>query len=280
MWVYLGAMTDASKHSLAHIAPLFVSHGAPTLPFDDVPARDFLHSLGAQMPRPKAILMISAHWETQVPTINAVVTNATIHDFYGFPAPLYQLAYPAPGSPDLAARVVELLGAQGLAARTDPARGLDHGAWVPLMLAYPDADIPVVQLSVQSQLGPGHHLGLGRALAPLADEGVLIIASGSFTHNLGALRDAHPNGEPDWVHDFAVWMNNALAEGRTCDLLAYRRLAPHAARNHPTEEHMLPLFVALGAGGTGAAARQIHSSVTYNILRMDAFAFSPTNTGA
>jgi len=266
---------------MAPLAPLFVSHGAPTLPFEDVPARDFLRTLGAHMLRPKAILVISAHWETPVPTVNAVASNATIHDFYGFPAPLYDIAYPAPGSAALAARVVELLGEQGLAARTDPTRGLDHGAWVPLMLAYPQADIPVVQLSVQSQLGPGHHLELGRALAPLTGEGVLIIASGSFTHNLSALRDAYPHGEPDWVRDFAGWMNAALVEGRTCDLLAYRRLAPHAARNHPTEEHILPLFVALGAGGAAASAKHIHSSVTYNVLHMDAYAFTPTpNTGA
>lgn len=273
-------MMSSPEQPITHISPIFVSHGAPTLPFEDVSARDFLRSLGARVARPKAILMISAHWETQVPTVNAVTSNATIHDFYGFPAPLYQLAYPAPGSVELAARVVELLGASGLAARTDPARGLDHGAWVPLMLAYPNADIPVVQLSVQSQLGPGHHLELGRALAPLSDEGVLIMASGSFTHNLGALRDARPQGEPDWVRDFADWMDTALAAGRTCDLLAYRRLAPHAARNHPTEEHILPLFVALGAAGTGACAHQLHRSVTYNILRMDAFAFSPATTGA
>jgi len=274
-------MSNSTENHSRYIAPLFVSHGAPTLVLDDVPARDFLRGLGAGKPRPKAILMISAHWETPVPTVNAVATNSTIHDFYGFPAPLYQLAYPAPGSLELAGRVVELLGDNGLAARTDPARGLDHGAWVPLMLAYPESDIPVVQLSVQSQLGPGHHLELGRALAPLADDGVLIIASGSFTHNLSALREAHPQGEPDWVHDFAEWMNAALVEGRTCDLLAYRRLAPHAVRNHPSEEHLLPLFVALGAGGVAASPQQLHTSVTYNILRMDAFAFTKTpNTGA
>jgi len=277
---YLQAMMTVLDQPTAHIDPIFVSHGAPTLPFEDVPARDFLRSLGVRIARPKAILMISAHWETQVPTVNAVTSNATIHDFHGFPAPLYQLAYPAPGSAELAARVVELLGENGLAARTDSARGLDHGAWVPLMLAYPQADIPVVQLSVQSQLGPGHHLELGRALAPLADEGVLIIASGSLTHNLSELRDAYPQGEPDWVRDFADWMDTALAAGRTCDLLAYRRLAPHAARNHPTEEHILPLFVALGAAGIGASAHQLHRSVTYNILRMDAFVFSPATTGA
>lgn len=277
---YIRLMTAILDRPIGHINPMFVSHGAPSLPFDDVPARDFLRRLGSQIARPIAILMISAHWETPVPTVNAVASNFTIHDFSGFPAALYEIAYSAPGSAELATRVVQLLADKGLAAQTDTARGLDHGAWVPLMLAYPQADIPVVQLSVQSQLGPGHHLELGRALAPLTDESVLVIASGSLTHNLRALSDAYPQGEPDWVHDFASWMDAALIEGRTHDLLAYRRLAPHAARNHPTEEHILPLFVALGAAGVSGAAQHLHRSVTHNILRMDAFAFPPANQGA
>lgn len=170
------------------IRPLFLSHGAPTLPFEDVAARDFLKGLPAALPRPRAILVVSAHWETRVPTVNVVERNRTIHDFAGFPEALYQLTYPAPGDPQLADRIVDLLAEAGLPSATDTARGLDHGAWVPLMLAWPDADIPVVQLSVQSQLGPGHHLEVGRAIAPLAEEGVLIVASGSFTHDLSSWR--------------------------------------------------------------------------------------------
>jgi 4,5-DOPA dioxygenase extradiol len=229
------------------------------------------------MPRPRAILVVSAHWETRVPTVNAVTRNATIHDFRGFPAELYQLAYPAPGDPALAERVVDLLAAAGLPAAVDPARGLDHGAWVPLMLAWPDAGIPVVQLSVQSHLGPGHHHELGRALAPLAHEGVLIVGSGSFTHDLSSWRGQAGMDEPAWVTDFADWFAEALAQGRTCDLLAYRSLAPHAARNHPTEEHLLPLFVALGAAGTHPDSEHLHASQTYGVLRMDAFAFGRPN---
>jgi 4,5-DOPA dioxygenase extradiol len=252
---------------------MFLSHGAPTLPFEDVPARTFLNGLAATMERPRAILMISAHWETTVPTVNAVAVNDTIHDFYGFPKPLYDLTYPALGDAALADRVVELLSAQGLAAATDTARGLDHGAWVPLMLAWPDADIPVVQLSVQSHLGPGHHLEMGRALAPLRDEGVLIVGSGSFTHDLSSWRRYDGQSEPDWVTAFADWFVDALATGRTCDLLSYRTLAPFATRNHPTEEHLLPLYVALGAAGPEAAVEHIHASQTYSVLRMDGFAF-------
>lgn len=259
------------------LRPLFISHGAPTLPLEDVAARHFLAGLAASMPRPRAILMVSAHWETREPTVNSVERNATIHDFSGFPEALYRQQYPAPGDPALAERVTDLLGGAGLSARIDPARGLDHGAWVPLMLAWPDADIPVVQLSVQSHLGPGHHLEVGRAIAPLAQEGVLIIASGSFTHDLSSWRVRMGMQEPEWVTNFADWFDIALVEGRTCDLLAYRRLAPNAERNHPTEEHLLPLFVALGAAGTNPTAERLHASTTYGVLRMDAYAFGNEN---
>ncbi len=255
------------------LRPLFLSHGAPTLPFEDVAARRFLEGLAATLPRPRAILMVSAHWETRQPSVNAVAVNKTIHDFRGFPQELYQIEYAAPGSVDLADRVADLLSGAGHATAIDRTRGLDHGAWVPLMLAWPEADIPVVQLSVQSHLGPGHHLDIGRALAPLSDEGVLIIGSGSMTHDLSSWRSEAGKLKPAWVTDFAEWFNAALTENRTCDLLAYRSLAPNAARNHPTEEHLLPLFVALGAAGAKPIAERLHASNTYSVLRMDAFAF-------
>ncbi len=254
------------------IAPIFVSHGSPTLLFDDVPARDFLRGLGASLPRPKAILVVSAHWETNSPAVNSVAVNETIHDFGGFPQILFDQRYPAPGDPALAARIAGLIRAAGLAVGIDTARGLDHGAWVPLKLKYPGHDIPVLQLSLQTHLGPAHHLRLGEALRPLADEGVLILGSGSFTHDLRSV-DWHGNNvAPDWVTVFADWVVAALAEGRIDDLLNYRTRAPHAARNHPTEEHFLPLFVALGAGGI--AATPLHQSLTFSVLRMDAFAFA------
>ena len=253
------------------IPPLFLSHGAPTLPLEDVPASRFLHSIGAEMPRPRAILVVSAHWETSVPSVNAVAVNETIHDFRGFPAELYAMRYPAPGDAALAQRIAELLERAGLPATIDGERGLDHGAWVPLILAWPDADVPVLQLSVQTELGPEHHLRVGKALAPLIEDGVLILGSGSFTHDLSSGRLGKE--EPDWVSSFAEWMHAALVEGRTGDLLDYRAKAPFAARNHPTEEHLLPLFVALGAGGQGATAERIHSSVEHGVLRMDAYRF-------
>lgn len=254
------------------ISPIFVSHGSPTLLFDDVPARDFLRGLGASLPRPKAILVVSAHWETNIPAVNAVAVNETIHDFGGFPQILFDQRYPAPGDPVLAQRIAELIREAGLPAGIDPARGLDHGAWVPLKLMYSANDIPVLQLSVQTHLGPAHHLRLGEALRPLTEEGVMILASGSFTHDLRSVNWRGPNEAPDWVTEFADWVNAALAEGRVDDLVNYRRLAPHAVRNHPTEEHFLPLFVALGAGGLHAA--HLHQSLTFSVLRMDAFAFA------
>jgi 4,5-DOPA dioxygenase extradiol len=210
---------------------LFLSHGAPTLPLTDTPARTFLQQLGQTLERPKAILVISAHWETAVPTVSAVDSNATIHDFGGFSRALYDLRYPAPGSPALAARVAEQLHAGGFNCNIDKQRGLDHGAWVPLLLMYPQADIPVLQVSVQPRLGPEHHLRVGRALAALRDEGVLIVGSGSFTHDLSEFRGHGPNdAAPDWVNSFADWFDAALTKGQTGELLDYRRRAPFAAR--------------------------------------------------
>ncbi len=258
-----------------HTLPtLFISHGSPMLALTDVPARDFLASLAATLPRPRAILVASAHWETDGPAVNAVAVNPTIHDFGGFPAALYAMRYPAPGAPALAGQIASLLAAAGMPCAIDTARGLDHGVWVPLSLIYPAHDIPVLQLSVQPHLGPAHHLRLGRALAGLPAQDVLVIGSGSFTHDLRRFRGqpADAPEAPD-VAAFAAWFDTALIQGRTADLLAYRRLAPHAAQEHPTEEHLLPLYVALGAAGVAPTAERLHASANYGILRMDAYAF-------
>jgi len=267
------------QNVLPNLLPsLFLSHGAPTLPLTDTPARAFLSQLGKTLARPKAILVISAHWETAAPMVSAVDSNETIHDFGGFPRALYDLRYPAPGSPSVAARVADLLRAAGLDCKTDRKRGLDHGAWVPLLLMYPQADIPVLQLSVQPHLGPEHHLRVGRALAPLRQEGVLIIGSGSFTHDLSEFRGHGPNDPaPAWVNSFADWVDAALTKGQTADLLDYRRQAPFAAKDHPTEEHLLPLYAALGAAGENASAERLHASSTYSVLRMDVYAFRGPN---
>ena len=253
---------------------LFLSHGSPMMALTDAPARDFLRGLGREIGRPSAILVASAHWETPVPTFNAVARNATIHDFYGFPPALFAMRYEPPGAPDLARRAAGLLAAAGLESAIDTQRGLDHGAWVPLTLMYPEADIPVLQVGIQSSLDPAHHLRLGRALTSLLNENVLVMGSGSFTHNLSRLRrDGVDAPQPPDVVAFADWFDAAIAEGRTADLLDYRARAPFAVQQHPTDEHLLPLFVALGAGGEKAVPERLHSSAMYSSLRMDAYAF-------
>ena len=253
---------------------VFISHGAPTLPLERSAASAFLRQLGATLDRPKAILAVSAHWETARPAVSAAAQPETIYDFYGFPPELYRLRYPAPGAPDLAKRAAGLLEANGMKTQIDPGRGLDHGAWTPLILMYPDADIPVTQLSVQTGSGPAHHVRLGEALRPLRDEGVLILASGGATHNLGEFRNhGRDDPPPPWVVEFNEWLAAAVVSGRTPDLVAYRKTAPHAARNHPTEEHLLPLHVAVGAATPGGVARRIHSSYAYGVIGMDAYRF-------
>jgi 4,5-DOPA dioxygenase extradiol len=253
---------------------LFLSHGSPMMALEPSPARDFLSRLGEALGRPDAILVASAHWETGGPELTAVAVNKTIHDFYGFPPALHAMRYPAPGAPELAARVATLLNEAGLAVELDRERGLDHGAWVPLTLMYPAHDVAVLQLSLQSWLGPAHHLKLGQVISRLRAENVLVIGSGSFTHNLGRLRRGAPDAPaPADVAAFSDWMHDALLQHRTDELLAYRRLAPYAALQHPTEEHLLPLFVAFGAGGENAAATRLHASTAYSALRMDAYAF-------
>ena len=205
---------------------LFVSHGAPTLPLTDTPARTFLTELGDRLARPTAIVVISAHWETESPVVSAVAHNPTIHDFYGFPRRLYELRYSAPGAPALAAEVAELLRAAGLGSALDKGRGLDHGAWAPLMLMYPRADIPVLQVSIQPHLGAAHHVRLGQALQKLRGEGVLVIGSGSFTHDLSEFRgQSLDEPVPNWVNGFADWFSDALVTRRTEDLLDYRQKA-------------------------------------------------------
>lgn len=247
---------------------LFVSHGAPSLPLDEAPARRFLEDLGRDLPRPKVVLAVSAHWQTEAPMLTAPSRNTTIHDFYGFPKPLYDLRYDAPGAPDVAADLAGRLAAAGIAAQPVADRGLDHGAWVPLLLMYPEADIPVIQLSIQPRAGLAHHIGLGEALRPFRQNG-LILASGGFVHNLHEL-DWHGGAEPEWSSRFAAWMDQAVVERRTGDLIDYRRRAPFAARAHPSEDHLLPLFVAYGAG---AHATRLHQSATFGSLRMDAYRF-------
>jgi 4,5-DOPA dioxygenase extradiol len=254
---------------------LFISHGAPTLIIEPSAARTFLSGLGDLFERPKAILVISAHFNAAQPTLTAAVRPDTIHDFGGFPDALYQLHYPSPGAHALAGDIAIRLQEAGFDAVTNGERGLDHGAWIPLMLAYPEADVPVLQLSISMNHGPDWHYRLGQALQPLREEGVLIIGSGGATHNLRAFFTYRPSLEtppPPWVTDFAEWLASRIEAGDHAAVLAAIQTAPHGHENHPTMDHILPLFVALGAGGTGPGKR-LHQSTTYGILAMDAYSF-------
>lgn len=254
------------------IAPVFVSHGAPTLLMEDVPARAFLAGLSETIGTPRAIVAVSAHWETEAPTVGAPERFGTIHDFYGFPAPLYRLTYNPPGAPVLAQSVAARLQAAGFAVSQDRTRGLDHGAWVPLKAAFPEATIPVVSLSIQGERDPAHHVAVGRALAELEKDGVLVLASGSATHNLRLLQWQGGPAE-DWAVEFEAWLNDKIAAGDVTALTEYRTRAPHAVRAHPRDEHLLPLFVALGAAGEGAHGRRLHGSFTHGSLSMAAYGF-------
>ena len=250
---------------------LFISHGAPTMALQPGAAGEALRRLGARLPKPTGILMVSAHWETHAPSVSSATQPETIHDFFGFPPPLYELRYPAPGAPDLARRAAQLLNQAGIAATLDAQRGLDHGAWVPLRYLRPNADVPVTQLSIQPQLSPLHHYRVGEALRPLTAEGVLIVGSGSLTHNLGEFR-LRGEDVPSYVRGFQEWVRKALEDGDCSALMDYRKLAPDAVRAHPTDEHFLPLFVALGAQG-GGTVRRYTDEVTFGVIAMDGYVF-------
>lgn len=259
---------------MTELPSVFVSHGAPTMLLHEGPTQAFFARLGATLSRPRAVLCISAHWEMGALRITGSAAPATIHDFYGFPESLYQIRYPAAGDPELAAEVAALLREAGLAAEIDGERGLDHGTWVPLRFMYPQADVPVVQLSLQSRLTPQHHLDVGRALRSLRARGVLIMGSGGATHDLSGFR-RHALDAPatDYALAFDSWLQDAVAVGDTEALLNYAREAPQASRNHPTPEHFLPLFVPLGAASEGVRGRQLHAGFTYGALSMAAYAW-------
>ncbi len=260
---------------------LYVSHGAPMLALEPGQTGPALAAVGRQLPRPEAILMVSAHWETSRPAASTALNPETIYDFGGFPDALYRMTYPAPGAPDVARRAKVLLDAAGIGADLDAKRGLDHGAWVPLRYLYPGADVPVTQLSIQPRLNPQHHFRVGQALRALTEEGVLIVGSGSLTHNLRELRmnRVKPVTEP-YAVEFQEWVYQAVNTNDLTALLDYRRLAPQAVRAHPTDEHFLPFFVALGAAGGSVSARRVNNEITYGALAMDAYLFGSESATA
>jgi len=256
---------------------LFVSHGAPDLPLTRHPARPALDALGAGLARPDGIIVVSAHFAAAVVTVDDARQHRVLHDFAGFASQLHTLDYPAPGSARLARRTREALRAGGLPPAVSFDRGLDHGAWVPLRLLFPNADIPVIQVSLLAGRDPEEQRRLGLALAALRRENLLILASGAATHNLYRLR---PEGTPPetWAVEFDTWLADAVSRGDRQALLGWRQAAPHAAMAHPTAEHFDPLLVAFGAGGE-AAGRVLHRSFSYGNLALAIYAFG-SSTGA
>ena len=264
--------------SPAVVPALYVSHGAPLFAVDAGETGPALtrwgQGLRAQFPALRGVVIMSPHWMARTPQVMTGPQPATWHDFGGFPPALYQLQYPAPGAPALAQEVLALLQAAGVAAQGDAGRPFDHGAWVPLMHLFPEADLPVVQVALPVRAGPAEVYAMGAALRDLRSQGVLVMGSGSMTHNLaeffGGAREPAP-----YVIAFSRWIESALERGDMQALLNYRSLAPHAERAHPTEDHFLPLFFALGAAGDDLHANYLSREVMYSMLAMDAFALQP-----
>ena len=265
------------KTNQTALPSLFVPHGAPTFALRPGEAGAALVAIASSLPRPRAIVVISAHWETTEPTVGFAEQLETIHDFSGFPEALYDIRYPAKGSREASSEVLDALLDAGFKAQPDPKRGLDHGAWLPLRLIFPDADVPVLPLSIQSRQGPEHHYRLGQALAPLTSQGVLILASGNLTHNLSDYHRASMSGgqSPAYVRSFADWMWSRLQAHDLPALLDYRQQAPDAARAHPRDEHLMPLYVAFGAAGKKPTTNRLYAGIDDYVLAMDAYAFQP-----
>lgn len=249
---------------------LFVSHGAPTFALAPGQLGPLLTACGEALPPLRAVVVLSPHWQTRHARVMSQAAPATVHDFGGFPAPLYQLQYPAPGAPDVAAEVLALLQAAGINADSDDQRGRDHGAWVPLLHLLPHADVPVLQLSMPLDLTAEGAWQLGRALAPLRQRGVLLLGSGSLTHNLYEVR-FNASDSAAYAEQFRHWIADALARRDTDALLAYRQQAPAATRAHPTEEHFLPLLFAAGASSADDQLTRLDGGIEHGVLAMDSY---------
>ena len=251
---------------------LYISHGSPMLALEPGASGPALARLAAELPKPKAIVIVSAHWESNELLVSGNPRPDTWHDFGGFPKALFEVEYPAPGDPQLAAEVVELLKASNLPARIDSNRPFDHGVWVPLSLMYPQADIPIVQVSLPTRGDPALQAHVGQALSSLRQHGVLLIGSGSITHNLRELDwHAGPESVEPWAQAFRDWMVEKLAANDEAALNDYRQRAPNAVRNHPSDEHLLPLYYARGAGGQFSV---VHQGFTLGALGMDIYRFA------
>ena len=262
---------------MSRLPTLFVSHGAPTWALEPGVAGPLLAQIGESIPRPKAVLVVSAHWTTRDVVVSSAELPRTIHDFGGFPESLYRIQYPAPGHPQLAGRAAEALSAAGFAVTLDEQRGLDHGAWVPLRHLYPAADVPAFQVSMPAELDAPSAWRLGEALAPLSEQGVLIVGSGSLTHNLHEFVMGAMQAAP-YAVEFVAWIREAVLAGDGERLKRALASAPHASRAHPTTEHFLPLLVAAGAADRSAPARVLEGGMTYGVISMESYLFGSDRT--
>ncbi|MEM1438023.1 MAG: class III extradiol ring-cleavage dioxygenase [Pseudomonadota bacterium] len=255
---------------------LFLSHGAPTLAIDGSPAHHFLRELGSRLGAPAGIVVFSAHHDARPVTVTSSAAPRTWHDFGGFSPSLNAIRYPAPGDPRLASNIVSRLERAGIPAKQDASRGLDHGAWVPLHLMYPAGAVPVVQVAIDARRDTQWHEAQGSVLAPLREDGVLLIGSGSATHDLGSFFGAPQPldaAAPEWVTAFSEWLAVKLEAGDRDAVRHAVTQGPFGRRNHPTPEHLLPLYVALGAAGDAARAKRLHHSTAHAVLAMDMYAF-------
>ena len=257
---------------------LFISHGAPTFAIEPGILGPRLGALGEQLSDLKAVLVVSPHWQSRDVTVMTSVRPETVHDFGGFPSELYALRYPVAGQPDLAKEAARLLADAGFKVGLDERRGLDHGAWVPLSHLLPQANVPVFQVSMPATLSTLQAVALGRALAPLREQGVAIIGSGSMTHNLYELRQSGTRPQA-YAEEFASWVRAAVLANAVDSLVNYRALAPHAERAHPSQEHFLPLLVALGARAQGDALQVIDGGITHGVLSMESYAWAMPRSG-
>ncbi|ACB94402.1 DODA-type extradiol aromatic ring-opening family dioxygenase [Beijerinckia indica] len=255
---------------------LFLSHGAPDFSLHASPARDFLQTFGEKLGKPQAILILSSHYDMAQPSFSADEKPGMLYDFEGYPEEVSKIDYPAPGLPQLATIAATLVEQSGLPTQEIIGRGFDQGAWGPLSLLYPGADIPVVEAAIQSEEGAGHHFVLGRCLAPLRQHGVLIIGSGHLNAPNEVLESSDPAAPPqtpDWVTEFGEWVREKAELGDFDTLVDYKAFAPHSARNHPEPDHFMPFPFALGAAGEGAKGRRVHHSVQQGTLLMDVYLF-------
>nr|WP_275984104.1 class III extradiol ring-cleavage dioxygenase [Paenibacillus hamazuiensis] len=251
---------------------IFLAHGAPTLVMEDNAYTRFLKTLGSKLPKPKAAVLFSAHWESRVQMISAVPEYETIHDFFGFPDPLYEITYPAKGDIALSLQIERLFADEGISSVLDDRRGLDHGAWSLLRLMYPEADVPVAALSVNPRLTPEEQYRIGRALAPLRECGALIVGSGGTVHNPDMLEWDSAQVK-EWALTFDQWLAEQLETWNTEALFDYEQRAPYAGEAVPTPEHFAPVLLAMGAADGGRKARLLHRQYQLGTLSLSAWMF-------